>query len=113
MAQTNRIKPLVLTTVDTSEISAITWIAFDDDGIEGACFFLRITNDSDTDVIITYNGADDHEFIAADSTIEVNFQTNSSPSGYVSKLKKGTVISVSGSAGTGLVYLAGYYNEIL
>ena len=72
---------------------------------------LRITNESNTDVFISYDGVNEHEFLHADEKIEINFQTNSSPSGYVSKIKLGTVLYVSGVAGVGLVYLAGYYNK--
>ena len=110
MAQKNSVKPLLLTTVNTAGISAITWVPFST-GIEGECFFFRITNDSDTDVFISFDSANRHEFLSSGDTIEINFQTNSSPSNYVSKVRLGTIISVQGVAGTGLVYLAGYYNE--
>jgi len=112
MTQKNMVEPLVLTSVDATAIEIDTWTVFDEDGIEGACFFLRITNDSDADVFISYDGVDRHEYIAAGDTIDVNFQTNSSPSGKVSKVSMWTKIYVQGTAAqAGNVYLAGYYNR--
>jgi S-methylmethionine-dependent homocysteine/selenocysteine methylase len=110
MAQKDWVYPLVLTSVDTAGIAVDTWTAFSASGIEEDVSMIRLTNDSDTDVYISFNGADDHEYIPAGETIEVNFQANSSPPNYRSMLKKGTVLSVQGVAGTGLVYLSGYYN---
>jgi len=112
MSQKNSIIPLVISIVDVTEITAATWTAFDTDGLEGACFFLRITNDSDTDVIISYDGITGHEYVPKGKTIEVNFQTNSSPGNYVAKVKKGTVLYAQGTAGqSGYIYLAGYFHE--
>jgi len=111
MTKKNAIYPLVLTSVDATAIAIDTWTYFDAEGIEGSCFLLRITNDSDADVFISYNGDDRHEFIAAGDTIDMNFQTNSSPSGHVSKVAKWTRLSVQGTAAqAGDVYLSGYYN---
>ena len=110
MSQRNWVYPLVLTSVNTAAIAADTWTAFDAGGIEADCFMIRITNDSDTDVYISWNAADDHEYIPAGDTIEVNFQANASPPGYIAKIKKGSILYVQGVAGTGYVYLAGYYN---
>ena len=111
MSQRNWVVPLVLTSVDTVGIAINTWSDFAT-GIEGSCFMVRISNDSDTDVFISFNGGDDrHEFIPAGDTISVNFQSNASPPSNIAKLRFGTQLSVQGVAGTGLVYLAGYYNE--
>jgi len=110
--QQNWVYPLILTSVDAAGITGATWVAFDEDGIEGSCFMIRITNDSDTDVSISFNGDDEHEYVPSGDTIEVNFQANASPPNYVAKLKEGTVISVQGAAGQGFIYLSGYYNKL-
>ena len=107
----NWVYPLVLTSVDAAGIAIDTWTAFNAEGIEEAAFLLRITNDNNNDVYISYNGVDRHEYIEAGGSIDMNFQTNSSPAGYVSKVKKGTVLYVQGVASQGdTVYLSGYYN---
>lgn len=111
--QKNWVYPLVLTSVNSAAIDAGTWTAFDADGIEADCFMIRITNDSNSDITISWNAADDHEYIPAGETIEVNFQANASPPNYVAKIKKGTVLYVQGAAGQGNIYLAGYHNTII
>jgi len=112
MSQANYVVPIVLGIVDAGDISAVTWVEFDNTPLDGACFMLRITNDSGSDIDISYDGIDSHEFIKAGNRIEVYFQTNSSPSGYVSKIKKGTKIYVQGATDQGgTIYLAGYYNS--
>jgi len=106
----NSVKAIQLKSIDVSTISAITWVAFDE--LEEACSLIRITNNSDTGVLVSFNGTDDHEVVMDGSTVELNLQANSSPNNNVSKIKKGTVLYLSGTAGTGYVYLSGYYNEL-
>jgi len=104
------VKAIEMQSIDTSTIGAGAWSAVNAAGTEGACFFIRITNDSNTDVSISYDGIDYHEFIASGDSIEVNFQANASPGNFVSLLRKGTVFYARGTAGVGLVYVSGYYN---
>jgi len=110
MAHKDYVYPLVLSSVNTNGIAIDTMTPFDAAGIEEDVFMIRITNDSDTTVYISFNGTDDHECVPDGETIEVNFQANASPPNYKAMLKKGTVLYVNGNPGTGLVYLAGYYN---
>lgn len=106
----NIVKAMEMQDVDVSTIGAGGWTAFNTAGLDGACFFLRFTNDSNTDVIISFDGVTDHEFIHSYTDISINFQTNSSPSNYVSKMPKGTVVYVRGVTGVGDIWLSGYYN---
>jgi len=108
----NVITPMEMQSIDAATLGLGAYSTFNDAGIEGALCFIRITNDSDTDVYISYDGVNDHEFIEAGERIEVYFQANSAPTNYVSKLKKYTVIYIRGNAqSTGYIYVAGYYNE--
>ena len=107
----NVITPIEMQTLDSSGIAIDTWTAFNVAGIEGALSHIRITNDSSTDIVISYDGVHDHEFIAAGISRQVYFQANSTPSNYVSKLKKHTIVYAQGTAGQGNVYLSGYFNE--
>ena len=108
---TDFIVPIEMQSVDTATIGAGAFIAIGNP-LEGALSFIRITNTSNTAVIISYDGVKDHEYIAASgSKIETYFQINATPDNYVSKLKKGTILYICGTAGVGLVYVSGYYNE--
>jgi len=114
MLQGNCVKPIVLRSVDSSTLAADTWDVITEAGagpkLEGSCFLIRITNDSNKDVILSFDGSNEHEVVLASGSLELNFQTNSSPSAQVSKLRKGTSVYARGVAGTGLIYLSGYFN---
>ena len=75
-------------------------------------FFMRINNTSDVGVIISFDGgAHDAEVINAGDFVELNFQNNASPNGYVCKMAAGTKVAIKWltAAGTGDIYLSGYY----
>jgi len=78
-------------------------------GLPAACFLLKIVNNSDTDVTVSYDGVDGHDFVRNDNKLEINFQTNSQPHGHVNLLSQGTRIYLAGVAGTGNIYIIGYY----
>lgn len=103
--------PIELQSVDTSGIAVDTWVPFNTAGLEGSCFMITFTNDSTVDVVLSYDGVTEHEFLTSYTDKTLYFQTNSSPSNYKSMIKKGTVIYVRGAAGQGDIYLSGYYNE--
>ena len=114
MIQKNYVQSIVLRSVDSATLAADTWDVITEAGagvkLEASCFLIRITNDSNKDVIISFDGSNEHEIVLAASSLELNFQTNSSPAAQVSKLRKGSSVYARGTAGTGLIYLSGYYN---
>lgn len=76
------------------------------------CFLIRINNTSDVGVIISFNGGvSASEVVEAGDFLDLNFQTNAQPNNYIAKMAAGTVISITEltDAGTGLIYLSGYY----
>jgi len=101
--------PIEMQSVDTSTIGAGAFIDIGNP-LEGALSFIRITNASNTAVIISYKDDVDHEYIPATDRIETYFQDNSIPNNQVARLPKGTVLRIRGTAGIGLVYVSGYYN---
>ena len=118
MPQTNRMVPLVLTSINVALMPNDTWVPFNSPaGVDGATSLLHITNDSNTDTFISYDGVHEHEFIRSYKSIDVNFQGNSSPSGDVSKVKNKTVIYAKIKAAfqgqPEYIYLTGYYNELI
>lgn len=84
------------------------------DGLPQAIFMLRIVNESNRDLSISYDGTTDNDFVLANSTTQLSFQTNSRPGNKIAQLPKGTDIYVKGTAGgTGFVYIIGYYHVII
>lgn len=104
----NKVNAIVLTSVASSAVTG-TYQAINPAGLDQACFFLRIINSSTTDVTISYDGVHDHDHVITAMSLDVNAQTNSSPNNKSALFAKGQVVYVKGTAGTGNIYLAGYY----
>ena len=77
--------------------------------LSNACFMIRIINNSDEDVTVSYDGTHDADFIPEMSSAQIQAQTNAQPTNSVANFAQGTTIYVKGTSGTGSVYVAGYY----
>ncbi len=107
MAQ-NSVKSFVLSNVLSSSVTAL-YAPLNGSGFTHAPFFIRIINASNTAITISFNGVDDNEFLPANSVFELASQTNSQPNAQVALFSKGTIVYVKGTAGTGNIYISGYY----
>ncbi len=112
MSYQNNVKALELSSLASSSVTG-SYQALNGTGLEEACFLLRLINDSNQDVTVSYDGTTDHEFVPSGQTFQFPIQTNSSPQNQQALMPKGTVVYVKGTAGTGSVYLAGYYQPRL
>jgi hypothetical protein len=88
-----------------------TYKVIDPVGLPNECFLIRIVNDSDVDITVSYDGTNPHDYIPAGNNITLNLQTNARPANFIAQMKKGTKVWVKGSIGTGYVFLVGYYQE--
>ncbi len=93
--------------MDTDEYQSIS-----DTGLPFPCFLVRIINNSDEDVTVSYDGVTDNDFIPQGTTLQLPLQTNSQPNNNIALIAKGTKVYLKGSPGSGDVYLAGYYQMI-
>lgn len=66
-------------------------------------------NASNKNVAISLDGAVDNDLIVSGRSESYNFQTNNQPRGHLALMAKGQQIYLHGAAGTGFIYLAGYY----
>ncbi len=107
MAQ-NSVKSFILSSVLSSSVSS-TYAPLNGTGFIQAPFFIRIINASTMAITVSYNGVNDNEFIPANSVFENHSQTNSQPNAQVALLPKNTIVYIKGTAGTGNIYLSGYY----
>ena len=105
------IVPIEMQNLNANALGIAVYAPFNAAGLEGSLSFIRVTNDSNTDVYLSYDNIHDHEFIPAGKTIQVCFQANSILASQVSLLRKHTVVYLRGNAGVGYIYLSGYYNE--
>ena len=111
MATGNTVKPLLRRTFDEGGLDN-TFQPINALGTEAACFILRITNASDTDVAISFDGIHPNDWVVHGTYIEIEVQKAKSPSGYVTLWPKGLIVYVTNplnAAGVGSIYLSGFY----
>jgi len=108
MAQ-NSVKAIDLTIVNSANVPGAYDVAAADVVIEKALFYIRIVNDATTAITISYNGIDDHEYIAPNSFFELNAQANSQPNNQVCLFSVNSTVFIKGVAGVGSISISGYY----
>lgn len=107
MAQ-NSVKALAINSILSSAVTAL-YAPLNGSGFTSAPFFVRIVNASNMAITISYDGVTDNEYIPANSVFELPCQANAQPGAYVALFPKNTIVYVKGTAGTGNIYLSGYY----
>lgn len=109
MAKVNSVKAIPMASFNTTALTT-SYKVIDAAGLDEACFLLRINNTSDTSILVSYDGTTDHDYVKTGEKLQVPFQINSNTASSVANMAKGTRVYVKGSgAGTGLIYLSGYY----
>ncbi|HXB10859.1 MAG TPA: hypothetical protein VNZ45_02650 [Bacteroidia bacterium] len=110
----NYVQALVLASIDSSTMSSsTTFYAINSAGLTKPCSLIRIVNNSNQDMTISYDGTNAHDFCPKASEIQLPFQSNAQPNSNMALIAQGTVVYVkAASAGMGLVYLAGYYQDL-
>lgn len=111
MAQ-NNVKAIPLTSVDSATGISGTYAAINTNGLPNACVMIRIINNSTKDVTVSFDGTNDHEYVPTMTNVLFQFQTNSLPNALAAVLPVGTKVYVKGTAGTGSIYLAGWYQPV-
>jgi len=109
MAVKNSVNQIPLTSINSAAFTGAYQLISGAAGITNSCFLIRIINNSNQNITISYDGVNDHDFLPTLMTLQLPFQSNSQPNNFNANLSKGTKIYVKGAAGAGLVYLAGYF----
>ena len=109
MAIKSSVKPVEMASFNTTGLTT-SYKVVNASGLTKACFLLRTSNDSDTDVLVSYDGSTDHDFVKLGTSLQLPFQNNANPNNSVANIGKNTKVYVKGAgAGTGLIYLSAYY----
>ncbi len=106
----NVIQSATLATFNSASLTA-SYQAVNSSGLPAGCLLVRIVNAATTAITISYDGTTDHEFVGANSFVQLDLQSNSQPNGFVANMKKGTVIYVKGTAGVGTIGVSAYYQS--
>jgi hypothetical protein len=104
----NSVKALELSTFDAAALTS-SYQSMNAPGLAEACFMIRIVNNSNVAITVSYDGITDNEYVAPTSPAKLGFQQNAQPAAYVALLPKFTQVYVKGTAGTGTIALSGYY----
>ncbi len=86
-----------------------TFAAVDAAGLPYACFELRITNGGSTLVEISIDGSNTQEVVLPNQSIVLSGEKNRQPNNEKCYYARGTVIYARGTAGTGFIWVSGYY----
>jgi uncharacterized protein (UPF0303 family) len=105
MSLKNSIKAVPLKNIDSSTVGA-TYKAINSTGLPNGCFLIKITNNSTQDVTVSYDGTTDHEYVIKATSVQISGESNNEQ--YVA-FPGSMVVYVKGTAGTGNIYLSGYY----
>ena len=108
MSLKNSIKAIPLKSIASSGVSS-SYAAINSTGLPNGCFLLRIINNSNEDITVSYDGSTDNEYVPTMTTLQLPVQSNAQPVNSVAVFPIGTIVYVKGTGGTGYVYLAGYY----
>lgn len=103
----NSVFPLVLATLSSASVTA-SYQPINVGGFEASPFLVRITNASNQAITVSFDGVLDNEFVAANTTAELNMQQNAAPPNWTCKFRKGTVVYVKGTAGSGTIAVSAY-----
>lgn len=99
----------------TALVSSTTWYVVDAAGLPQPCALIRITNASDVDVQISFDGSTAADYVPYNEVVELPLQDNAIANpGAVALLKKGTKIYIKGDirgAKGGTIYIAGYFQN--
>jgi hypothetical protein len=80
-------------------------------GFDGPAILLRIINDTDKSIDISYDGKADNDYLPKGATLQIDLQANAAPNGNMAMFRKGTQVWVKGDKGTGYIYVTTYYLE--
>lgn len=106
MAVTKSIKAIPTGTFDSASLTGPFLLV---GKIPERLIIFRVVNEGSTSVGISYDGISLHDVVRAGTTMELNFITSSESSNAAGFLAKGTPIYLNGTAGTGFIYVVGYY----
>jgi|SRR6185369_433756 len=113
MSVKNYVFPVPIDNFDVADINPALLLPINAGGFPHPLILLRIVNQSNIAVFLSWDGVTGHDVVAANSSVEYNFQSNSQPNNSLANVKQGQVIYVTApAAGVGDVWLVGFYQPL-
>ena len=105
----NSIKTVPMTIFDSANMTT-SYKPMIPGGLAKACYLLRITNNCQDDITISFDGTSDSEFIFTSTANNIPATYGAQPNGYTAQFPQGQQIYVKSiAASTGNIYISGYY----
>lgn len=112
MAVKNTVQAVPITVIASSALTG-TFAPINPGGLPNSCFLVKFISTSTTFVSVSLDGVNTHIVIPPGPIItDVNAQTNGQPNSITSQFAKGTVFYAMGTAGTGALWISGWYNPV-
>jgi len=112
MAVKNSIQNIPALTFNSAALDPLDYAPLNVDGLPDACFEITISNLATTQIIYSFDGINDHGYIAPQGILRLRGGNGASQPNNSSALwAKGTVLSVRGTAGVGNIVLSGLYQN--
>lgn len=102
------VKADLLTAFNSASLTG-TYQAINPLGLEGPAVLIRLINASSVDVNVSFDGSYARDFLPKGTTVQLDIAACSVYPDFVTMFAKGTKVYVSGTAGTGNIYLAVYH----
>ena len=108
----SRVKAITAQRFDSAALTG-GYDLFNAGGLSHPCFLIRIVNESNVLVEVSYDGVHTHDIVPDGESITLNFQTNSRQSGKLALWEKGKLLWLLGVSQqpAGYIYLIGYYQD--
>ena len=106
MAIKNTVRAIPVTAFDSAALTTPFQVF---ETLPESVFLIRLINQSSVAIFISYDGTNINDVVPATSVAELNFITSSLPSNASALMARNTTLYVSGTAGTGFIYVAAYY----
>ncbi len=107
-----RVQAIPLTTLSSALMQPLTYTVVNGLGLPHACFKIRVINNSTQPITISIGGDTDTDIVPAATALDLTTPINTLPNSRGALFPAGTIIYARGTAGTGTIGVAGYYQQM-
>ena len=106
-----RVQAIPLTTISSAILQALVYTPINGLGLPNPCFLVRVINNSNQSITISFGGETDSDIVPANSTLDIATPINTLQNSLGAQFSKGTIIYARGTAGVGSIGVAGYFQN--
>jgi hypothetical protein len=112
MSVKNSISSIPAATFNSTALMNLVYQPVNIGGLPDACFEIIISNLTNTEIIYSFDGVTDHNYMNPEQILILRGGNGASqPNNSSASWAKGTILYVRGTAGVGLIVLAGLYQN--